>query len=81
MERYRLTPGKAYAVLRQLSRDLDTKVAVLAEELVSTGHSPKYQPPPPGVDRSESSRTCAAQWWQGRRSIRCVGCVIGVLRC
>ena len=40
MERYRLTPGKAFAVLRRLSQDLNTKIAVLAEELVSTGQLP-----------------------------------------
>ena len=40
MERFRLTSATAFAVLRRLSQDQNVKMAVLAEELISTGTLP-----------------------------------------
>ena len=41
MERFGLTPEKAFAVLRRYSQHHNRKLAVLAEELVSTGKLPE----------------------------------------
>ncbi len=40
MERYRLSPGKAFAVLRRYSQEKNIKLRVLAEELTHTGELP-----------------------------------------
>jgi len=37
MQRYGLTPDKAFAVLRRISQDNNVKIGALAEELVATG--------------------------------------------
>jgi GAF domain-containing protein len=42
IERYRLTPSSAFAVLRRYSQDHNMKLAVVAEELVSTGALPQF---------------------------------------
>ena len=40
MERYRLTAASAFEVLRRCSQQQNTKVAVLAEQLATTGQIP-----------------------------------------
>ena len=40
MERYRLTAATAFEVLRRCSQQQNTKLAVLAEQLATTGHLP-----------------------------------------
>jgi GAF domain-containing protein len=45
MERYGLTPGQAFAVLRRYSQDMNVKMTVLSEQLTSTGQLP-------GLDRA-----------------------------
>jgi len=40
MARYGLTADKAFAVLRRYSQTRNTRLAVVAEELTSTGHLP-----------------------------------------
>ncbi len=42
IERYGLTPSSAFAVLRRYSQDHNMKLAVVAEELVSTGALPQF---------------------------------------
>ena len=46
MQKYGITADKAFAVLRRYSQAQNTKLAVIAEELTSTGHLPDLQPPP-----------------------------------
>jgi len=41
MERYRLSPSRAFAVLRRYSNQTNRKVSVVAEQLISTGHLPE----------------------------------------
>ena len=40
MERYRLTPEKAFEVLRRVSQDGNVKVRDVAQRLVETGETP-----------------------------------------
>jgi GAF domain-containing protein len=42
IERFGLTPSSAFAVLRRYSQDHNMKLAVVAEELVSTGALPQF---------------------------------------
>ena len=44
MERYGLNPASAFAVLRRHSQDQNVKMAVLAEQLINTGHLPGLEP-------------------------------------
>jgi hypothetical protein len=44
MARYRLTPEQALAMLRTHSQTTNTRVAVLADELIRTGHLPGLDP-------------------------------------
>jgi AmiR/NasT family two-component response regulator len=44
MARYGLTPDKAFAVLRRYSQTTNVRLAVLAEELTSTGRLPDLDP-------------------------------------
>ena len=44
MQKYRLTPEKAFAVLRRYSQTENKKLAVIAEQLTSTGHLPDLEP-------------------------------------
>ena len=40
MQKYGITADKAFAVLRRYSQAQNSKIAVIAEQLTSTGHLP-----------------------------------------
>ena len=48
MERYQITQSTAFAVLKRYSQNHNLKLAVVAEELVSTGALPEFHPPKRG---------------------------------
>jgi AmiR/NasT family two-component response regulator len=64
MERYRLTAASAFEVLRRCSQQQNVKVAVLAEQLATTGQIPGLPPghrrvvtTPPGRDNRVIERS------------------------
>ena len=44
MQKYGLTADRAFAVLRRYSQTQNTKLAVIAEQLTTTGHLPDLEP-------------------------------------
>ena len=62
MERFGLTPAKAFAVLRRYSQHHNRKLAVVAEELVSTGRLPELGTERFSARASAETPTRAINW-------------------